>query len=366
MDRVRSLIGNRRRNRGNAVNDASQTGSWLAQSLDNEDQSTVFENLRTIGTNNETVSDSETLNTFVSDTDTIGDLERLGYVNRAPAFNSVRKLPFISVLLTRGFFVFPSERSYQHFIKSKRKFNNVDLKTKIGIPLFHAVPSALIKTIFNSNKKDPIMKISKYDVLPVDQSIPDNVEVVTETETYRVIRFEFCEILKANVNSLDGKIKHELKFFNGVTIPMYNFKDKKDIDTIVDDLPLRWFGFSSFASPFGTNDIKLLILDDNTPNYLDNVNLSNDDRNVRPLGHLPVWGKYSDDNMSVLPKRRTLRLASFEIQEFKVNSSENDIPWNTQALTCMCILLHEYESRKERRHYNTNTTTTPDSNNANQ
>ena len=80
--------------------------------------------------------------------------------------------------------------------------------------------------------------------------------------------------------------------------------------------------------------------------------------------------KRQDDKVSIIPKKRSLRVATLYMQETdslndgynsttsapftsdsEINSNIIDnIPWDSQVLTCMCMLLHEYESRKDKRH----------------
>ena len=73
---------------------------------------------------------------------------------------------------------------------------------------------------------------------------------------------------------------------------------------------------------------------------------------------LPVWANYSDETGTILPKKRTVRLANFMIGESEnAGNSESDtsangirsVPWATQVMTCMCMVLHDYESRKDKR-----------------
>ena len=91
-----------------------------------------------------------------------------------------------------------------------------------------------------------------------------------------------------------------------------------------------------------------------------------------------IRDRYTDDKVSVIPKKRTLRVATFYLQEtdlfddsssltntvpYTSNSEMSSniidkVPWDSQVLTCMCMLLHEYESRKEKRHSAWGSTTT--------
>ena len=352
------------------------------------DQHTVVENeandqLGNIG--NIMPINNDDIQTFISESQTIGDLHTRGYVNRCPDFDSVRNIPLVSILLTRGLFAFSSESSYETFLKNKRKLDQQSLLNNggIGVPLFHAVTSNVIKSLLVSGKLkvEPVMKIFKYQIInnnnnnnnTEDLELFPNYEIILQDNMSNkiLIKYEFCQVFKSVDENNSLKIIHILKFHNGKEIKMVNFSDKKDIDTMVDDLPLRWYGFSGFASPFGSNDIKLLVLDDNMPSYMDNPRINNTNQlaHNRPLRSLPIWGRYSDTNVSMLPTKRTVKLANFKIKELSptihvashINSNEGAtslsngitmVPENTEILTCMCMLLHEYESRKERRHKN--------------
>lgn len=388
MNRVRALIGGGRRRNNENSNVAStstrnEISNIVAQS-NGPDQSSLYdqqtmteEEVSTIADESEmtTLGDAQT---FISESQTIGDLETRGFVNRCPNFTSSRTIPFVSLLLTKGFFAFSSEYSYTTFLSNKRKFNDIKLLHNggVGIPLFHAVVSNVIKSLLGSGKQkwESVMKILKYQIVDNGTNLSNfpNFEIVSQDSTHKLIKFEFCQISKQISQSNSTKVIHVLKFYCGKEVSMVNFSDKRDIDTNIDDLPLRWFGFSGFASPFGSNDIKLLILDDNIPTFMKSndstySNHGGNQSSNRALGTMPIWGRYSDANISMLPTKRTVKLADFKINE-TTNSTRSSplsetnittirygieqVPESTQILTCMCMMLHEYESRKERRHKN--------------
>lgn len=381
MDRVRALIGSRRRNAGgrqgpgtaaNARIPEVQRAEPAMQFASSDDQETIFETLndaQTLGPGRDEDGDNDdtqTLRTYLSENPTIGDMQRQGYVNRSPQFCSVRDVCFVSVLLTKGFFAFPSKQSYDVYIANKRRLDRVDPLTGMGVPLFHAVPTNIMKSIF-SNKTQTVLKIHKYELAKRGAPLPGSAQIVHEAQEFVIAKYLFCTVTMEEVQhtasspaaalNQESKIKHTLKFHNTdgsyTTTEMFNINGRRDIDTSLDTLPLRWFGFSSFASPFGSNDIKLLILDDNMPNLVEST--PNTGSVPRPLGYLPVWAKYTDVDDSFLSTKRSVYLANLEIKETTdATARENlgilNVPWNTQVLTCMCMLLHDYESRKERRH----------------
>lgn len=396
MNRVRALMGGRRRR--TSANSATHTNTTPTPTSTNEtstivahtnesDQFSFFDQQTITDDENVEVVDEEDIatigdaQTFISESQTIGDLQTRGYVNRCPNFNSIRTIPLVSILLTRGFFAFSSEVSYTAFLSNKRKLDETSLLNNggIGVPLFHAVVSNVIKSLLGSSKQkaEPVMKIFKYQIVDNGINLSDfpNFEILSQDNDVKLIKFEFCQISKQIDHFNSSKVIHTLTFYSGKEVKMVNFSEKRDIDTNVDDLPLRWFGFSGFASPFGSNDIKLLVLDDHMPTFMNenNGSISNTVNGThisnRSLGAMPIWGRFSDATTSMLPTKRTVKLAEFKIKEVanQGNSSSpladintdtslqdgiTQVPESTQILTCMCMMLNEYESRKERRHKN--------------
>lgn len=377
MDRVRALIGQRRARAGRVPARASNSHSrnnpdrtanqyYMNDQINNntndygvdDDEATVFDEHRE--------NDTGTLYTAFSEGDTIGDLETRGFVNRCPRFSVQRSMPFVSVVLSRGFYCFPSQRAYQVYLDNGRKFQRVSPKDALGIPLYHAIPLNVVKSMFGGGKNEPIMKIYRYVVADRGSAIPSTFELVSSWESDNLYRYEFCLIYMKQLES-NLRLEHTFIFrrwegkdeLHDVIVPMVNYVDRRNADTHLDGLNLRWYGSTGLASYFGATNIKLLVLDDHMPSYMDQKTLGEFDeysrsRNFRPLGHLPIWARYSDDHVNVIPKKRTLCVATFDVAE-EANSASSEtmnlnVSWNTEILTCMCMLLHEYESRKERRH----------------
>lgn len=371
MNRVRQLVSGqaRHQNRNMQSTPSPQDQNALQHDeMEHDDLITVIEN-------DQFPSDAVTLNTFTSDANTIGDLARQGFINRCPRFTTVRTLPFVSILLTKGFFCFPSEKSFKIFLDNKRKFDNIDIETGLGIPLYQAISISVMKSMFS--KSLPIMKIYKYVI--IDSSIetpPESHEFVAQLNKGKeggmerdLYKYEFCTVYKKVVDHYK-RVEHKFVFHDThvktqepPVYTMLNHIERMNSDTKMNDLNLQWYGTTGFASPFGSNNIKLLVLDDNMASLCDQYTMEEYDlykkaQKTRPLGHLPVWAKYSDDNATILPKRRTLRLANFELGETdnpNITDTEAsgglfEIPWATEVLTCMSMVLHDYESRKDKRH----------------
>ncbi|CCE63704.1 hypothetical protein TPHA_0F02220 [Tetrapisispora phaffii CBS 4417] len=403
MNRVRQLVSGSRRQSSRPVRSDEQSNNNnsdnnIENRTENYDQN--YDDQTTVMESDAFPSDSITLNTFVSEDQTIGDLQRQGYVNRAPTFTHYRVLPFVSIVLKKGFFAFPSEESFSVYKNNKRKFDSIDCTQALGIPLYHSVSLNVMKSMFN--RKHPITTIYRYIIYDPNSSIiklPNSAEFVAhlnlesdESERRDLYKIEFCTVHKEVTDSY-RRVEHIFTFFRYeqfenqqyskktesdtalssdgepkvYSYSMFNHTERRNSDTKVGGLNLQWYGTTGFASPFGSSILKLLILDDNMASLCDQRTMEEYDNyrrhnRVRPLGYLPVWAKYSDAGATIIPKKLTLKLATLEIGESdRCNSGDNTdihqssvgiygIPWETEVLTCMAMVLHEYESRKDKRH----------------
>lgn len=353
MNRVRNIIGHQHTSNRQQVNrEQHETGDDL------DDQLTVVER------QGDELEDSVTLSTAASGSVTIGDFQRLGFVNRCPSFNAERTMPLASVLLTKGFFCFPSELSFRTFLDNKRRLDALDSINGLGIPLFHAVSGGVVKSIFNRHA--PIMRIYRYVLVDSNsEKPPQNGELISQDGFTMLFKCLFCSVYQEIVCNY-SRVEHKF-VFNAIrdseTVPetliMASHVHSRGSDTRLMGLNLRWYGTTGFASPFGSGSFKLLVLDDGMPSRMDCRTLDEFERESRSYhgrtsGRLPTWATYSDQCSTVFPKKRTLRLGEFKIAE---SSRENgvcssgifDIPKETLALTCMCLVLHDFESRKDKR-----------------
>lgn len=342
--------------------------------------------------NNTMMDDSDivsgaTLGTYVSDTSTIGDLVRNGFVNNCPRFYTRRSLPFISFMLNRGFYCFPSELALNNYLqkkRTKRLFSDFNPgNDEPDVPLYHAVSTNLVKSLFSAERKSQwlqIMVIHRFQVLNTtdenfneklrelndntDETLPfvtEEPSLISENGSYRLYKHIFCVVFREVSTTDPNRIVHHFVLNNGQDEIMVSYRNRKNADIQINDLIIRWFGTTGLSSPFGSNNFKLLILDNGMPSFLKHSTLATFDtetrqkKNImRPLGYLPTWGKYSDDNATKLPKKRIYRLADLVINETSIvmDPGVNNVPRETQILTCMAMLHHAYESRKDKRHMN--------------
>lgn len=320
--------------------------------FDYDDQDTLLESTPSAGDN---------VSVF-SGTSTIGDYARLGFVNRCPQFTTDRKVILASVVLSKGFFAWKDEKSFQSFIENKRKLDRC-LEQGTGWPLFHCI-SVGFKSYFNKNV--PVNRIFKYQVVENDREgeiKQPNKELLHRGEKRSLYKVEYCDIFR-NVDNKNEVIEHKFVIYrkdgSQYAIRMVNHVARRHTDFQILEptsgtvLNARWLGTSGYASVFGSNDFKLVVLDDGIPHLMTHDNQEIHDyaeysaRNgTRMMSRMPVWAIYSRSKALIsIPKRRVIKMATFQIAEVD-NSTE--MPFISEVLTCMCMYLHELEARKERR-----------------
>lgn len=298
-----------------------------------------------------------------SESSTIGDFERLGFVNRSPRFASNRTVIFASVMLSKGFFAWENQDTFDTFISNRRKLDKC-LDSGKGWPLFHYV-SVGFKSYFR--KSTPVSKIYKYKVVDndkVDDIKEPNKELLHQNEKRSLFKVEFCNVFRNVINS-EGIVYHKFVCFqpDGIrcSVLMMNSIGRRNTDCQVYEpitdslLNLRWIGTTGYTSVFGANDLKLVILDDQVPHLSSRASQERDNdrrdsqrsEHARSQSKMPVWAMYSrTTSILPIPRHRVLKLATFQISE--VENAEQ-VPFTSELLTCMSMYLHELESRKERR-----------------
>lgn len=327
-------------------------------SIDYDDQNTL---LSPPHSDAQILEDDE--NSVFSDSSTIGDLAQNGYVNRCPRFAGGRIIIFASIMLSKGFFAWSDQRSFSMFIENRRKLDKC-LDSGTGWPLFHFV-SIGFRSYFNKNV--PVNRIYKYKVVDNDSDDlkslkQQNKELIYKNKKQSLYKIEFCNIFR-NVDNKTETVRHKFVCYkpdgSTYTVTLLNTVGRRHTDCSIFEpvtetsLNLRWQGTTGYTSVFGANDFKLVVLDDDIPHLSTHTGQEiidlrrQPDSNRRPESRMPVWGMYSRvTTVLPIPKRRVLKLAAFEIGE--VEESE-EVPFTTEVLTCMCMYLHELESRKERR-----------------
>lgn len=366
MDRVRNLVRRSNGSRANRENNASVLRDPVAS---DSDQATLVESKRS----DERRSHNEegvTLQRRNSETSTIGDLRVSGFVNRCPLFHDLRHIVFASTVMGKGFYAFPSVESFQKFRENKRRLDELHDEQALGFPLFHAVPVNVFRTIIKRSL--PMMKI--YRFVLVDTSVPGEAEKYQENETCTlmaqlgaicVYKLEFCQVYQ-RIHTNTSFVEYKFTFRidnrpenNLFSMKMVNHVHRRDTDSRINDLNLRWLGTSGLASPFGSGTFQLAVLDDGIASYLGELPGSSREQlgraadQPRSPWQMPVWATYSDGKATFIPKKRTLRVADFKIKELaQCCQGLQDVPWDTLVLTCMCMVLHDLEARKDRRSMN--------------
>ncbi|CUS22370.1 LAQU0S05e03840g1_1 [Lachancea quebecensis] len=366
MDRVRNLV---RRSNGPRTSRETNVSVLRDPVASDSDQATLVESRRSDEqrSHNDEGPGRQRRN---SETSTIGDYRVSGFVNRCPLFQGLRHIVFASTVMGKGFYAFPSIESFQQFRKNKRRLDELHDEQALGFPLFHAIPVNVFRTIIKRSL--PMMKIHRYVL--VDTSIPGEAEKYQENETctlmaqlgtLSVYKLEFCQVFQ-RIHTNTSFVEYKFTFRidnqpenNLFSMKMVNHIHRRDTDSRINDLNLRWLGTSGLASPFGSGTFQLAVLDDGIASFLDELPGGSHEQPRRPAQQsrspwqMPVWATYSDGKSTFIPKKRTLRIADFKIKELtECCQGLQDVPWDTLVLTCMCMVLHDLEARKDRRSMN--------------
>lgn len=361
MDRVRNLV---RRNGGSRTHERA-VAPILHDPIDS-DQATLVES----NAEDDRRSQENILGRRNSETSTIGDLRRSGFVNRCPVFQDTRDVLFASTVMGKGFYAFPSKESFQEFRKHKRRLDELRDDQALGFPMLHTVPLNVFRTMLNRNL--PIMRIHRFVL--VDTSTPgaadkypedENCTLLARRGSLCVFKVHFCEVFqRIYSDSSCSEYKMTFRLDNRSDNSLFTTKmarhfQRRATDARINDLNLRWTGTSQLTSPFGSGNFKLVVLDDGLPSFLDEVAEGSHSPPTRPVSsarntqQMPVWGIYSDESATFIPKNRTLKIADFKINELSTCSPGlSDVPWETLVLTSMCMVLHDFEARKDRRSIN--------------
>ncbi|SCV05251.1 LANO_0H03378g1_1 [Lachancea nothofagi CBS 11611] len=359
MDKVKNIM----RKSGPAEGHGAQASPVLREPIASDSEAATFTDTVESRSFDEVSSHQGT----ASGISTFSGSRQEGFDNRCPEFKDLRNLPFVSTMLSKGFMAFPTEKSFLEYRRNKRRLDSLNDPHALGFPLLHAVTLSVFKTIIN--RHSPIMRIQRFTLVDTSQDPDwavnykedDCCKLMASRGPLKVFKLDFCEVfqhIETRTGHVDYRFLYRIdnrpnnNFFN---LSMGSHVHRRDCDIKINDLKLRWYGTSGLSSPFGTNKFKLMVLDDVMPSFLDYatdaeyVQAKKKAQPLRPIAQLPVWGSYSDQHASIIPKNRTLRHANVKLRELsECSPGIRDVPWDTLVLASMSMLLHELESKKEK------------------
>lgn len=269
-------------------------------------------------------------------------------------FTRERNMPFVSVILSRGFYCFPTEQSYERYLANSRKFDNLD-GDGLGVPLFQVLDFSAIQIL--ADKKLPDYRFYKYVLRKSGDPPPyQQHELISTDGNKRLYKLLFCEAFRSRLGLTKLEYRFTLYTDEGIfTTVMIRCTQTRSIDTHFGGCNLRWKTSEPFLSPIFSRNFKLQILDDNMPSLLDDDDTRRRKNGpVRKSSQLPLWARYFADTATVIPKKRTQKLANLVIGETEEETNPASyglgyIPWATQVLACTCMVLHHLEDERRQR-----------------
>lgn len=268
--------------------------------------------------------------------------------------NRRRNMPVVKAFGEFGYYLFPSENSYDQFKANDGKLERLD-SDGMGVPLLQIRPR--LPSVGSFVGQSPIFIVYKF-VLADAQGPPLAVEheVVAQNAELRLCRVPFCEIYR-NKSFKSTEYRLIFPFGNGTTCNciMKRSFAVRDLYSAIGEVGLRW---SVGDVIFGYKDhYTLQILDDCVPNLLDDSALK-DKKKAMKRYRKPkniVIGHYTRTYRDVMPHKYSKR-ANLYIGERsdQVTYGIENVPWATQLLACQGLLIQyiEHERRRDRNNQN--------------
>ncbi|QLG74437.1 hypothetical protein HG535_0G03200 [Zygotorulaspora mrakii] len=267
-----------------------------------------------------------------------------------PAFqyNRERCLPISQIFGHRGFFLFPSENSYDIFKNTKFNYGLLE-PGGVGIPLFHI---RKCYHLMSFSGRSPVFIIYKNIILHEKENVPfAKYNVIRKENGLVLYEVPYCEIYRRM--GLLNKEYNLVFSFDGITtrqLLMIRRSYNRDLFTNINDTNLRWH---VSYSPLKSDQFRLAILEDGAPSLLDDSETrrrkkssdsSSGKRENRVIAHFTR--RHKDYLPKIISKESNLIIGEWsDSPSYGISS----IPWDTQALSCQALLIHYLEDEEEKR-----------------
>lgn len=262
--------------------------------------------------------------------------------------NRQRNMPVAKFFAHRGYYLFPSENSYDVF---KQNGNEIMVRDAqgVGVPLLHITEEfpSLGKWAGNA----PEYMVYRYILVPSTGpplAVPH--EIVVQGPELSVCKVPFCEIYhKWQFKDTEYRFGFPYEQVTTASCMVKRSFANRDLYTYVGDVSLRWHVQAAIVS--NTDHYKLQLLDDSMPNLLDDSATAKRKKQLRKTRNPAEIAHYTRTYRDTMPHRNSKR-ANLYIGERSTNVSYGivDVPWTTLVLACQGLLIHyiEHERREER------------------
>ncbi|QLL35108.1 hypothetical protein HG536_0H04840 [Torulaspora globosa] len=258
--------------------------------------------------------------------------------------NRKRNMPIAKFLGTDGYFLFPSENSYDVYKQNNNEIGRLDAEG-VGIPLLHI--SLEFPTLGNAVGNSPSLMVWKYILLHAGEAPPPiDHKVVRCGSKWTLYKVPFCEIYrKWSFNYREYRFTFPYDRFPMTNLTLKRTVANRDLYTYMGEVSLRWH----VPMPFlvDTDHYTLQILDDSVPNLLDDSVTTNRKKRLKTDRKFIEIARYTREDRDMMP-HRTSKRANLYIGEWSSTTAYGiaEVPWTTQVLACHGLLIHYIEHQR--------------------
>ncbi|SCV01028.1 LAMI_0G08878g1_1 [Lachancea mirantina] len=272
-------------------------------------------------------------------------------------FSRERTMILASLFASRKLMCFPTPHSYERFLNNKRK---IDIPANLedgglGIPLFE-FKYDFFNVPFSSAPK---FEIYKYTVIEKGQDylIPADAKVICVSGGKQLIKSLFCEIWDKTFKGLRTGYEFVFQSQDGPQqFIMLKHHMRENFESTIGDWHVNW------CSGFDSTHMDLVVLDPDMPFLFDDKETAAKKKALektqkKGMDDLPLWARFRFVSPGILPKLTT-KQATLTIGEIDLETNPTEfglaaIPWYSQIIACMSLLLaYRVERRRKRNNSN--------------
>lgn len=258
--------------------------------------------------------------------------------------NRKRNMPIVKCFGTDGYFLFPSENSYDVYKQNNKEIGRLDGEG-VGIPLLHI--SLEFPSLGNAVGNAPSLMVWKYVLIPAGEAPPYIYhEVVREGSKWCLYRVPFCEIYrKWSFNHREYRFTFPYDKFPTTNCTLKRTVANRDLYTYVGDVSLRWH--VPMPCLIDTDHYTLQILDDSVPNLLDDSATAKRKKRLNTRRKPIEIARYTRNDRDFMP-HQTSKRANLYVGEWSNTAAYGiaEVPWTTQMLACHGLLIHYIEHQR--------------------
>lgn len=258
--------------------------------------------------------------------------------------NRQRNMPIAKFFGKRGYFLFPSENSYDVYKQNNNDIGQLSAEG-VGIPLLHiSVEFTSLGSIVGNS---PVYMVWKWVLVPADGPPPAvQHEMVAQNGGWCLYKIPFCEIYR---NKAFRETEYRLVFpYDSSatrTCMMKRSFTNRDLYTYVDEVSLRWHVPMSIV--VNRDHYTLQILDDNARNLLDDPATTKRKKQLKSNRSGVDIGHYTRTYRDSMPHRNSKRANLFIGERSEsITYGIADVPWTTQFLACQGLLIQYIEHQR--------------------